>query len=361
VGAFFSWPYLHLRQSGNETTIVPYVKLTIMGMNITKPIASLSLDLDNKWSYMKTHGDSGWEAYPSYLEIVVPRVLRFLKDRNLTITFFIVGRDAVLQKNQDVLKAIADAGHEMGNHSYHHEPWLHLYSPAQVDAEITRAEDAIENATGQRPVGFRAPGYSLSRATLTVLTRKNYLYDASTLPNLLAPLARKYYFKTAEFNAEQRHLRSILGGTLRDALRPIQPYRWKMQSANLIEIPVTTMPLFRTPIHVSYLFGLASFSRNVAYHYFNTALKLCSFTKTAPSLLLHPTDFLGCDDVRELCFIPGMRLPSEEKLEFVSDILRTLSEQFILLNLQQHADRLSELPAVEPTFPLPTVSQQQPV
>ena len=38
-----------------------------------RPIASLSLDLDNKWSYMKTHGDQGWEAFPSYLDAVVPR------------------------------------------------------------------------------------------------------------------------------------------------------------------------------------------------------------------------------------------------------------------------------------------------
>ena len=39
------------------------------------PIASLSLDLDNKWSYMKTHGDPGWEGFPSYLDTVVPRFL----------------------------------------------------------------------------------------------------------------------------------------------------------------------------------------------------------------------------------------------------------------------------------------------
>ena len=49
-----------------------------------KPVASLSLDLDNKWSYMKTHGDSGWDTYPSYLDVVVPRVLAFLKERDLT-------------------------------------------------------------------------------------------------------------------------------------------------------------------------------------------------------------------------------------------------------------------------------------
>src|SRR5262244_1387258 len=97
-------------------------------MNSDKPIASLSLDLDNKWSYLKTHGDTGWESFPSYLNVLVPRVLDFLKARHLTITFFIVGQDAALDKHHELLQAIAAAGHEIGNHSFRHEPWLHLYS-----------------------------------------------------------------------------------------------------------------------------------------------------------------------------------------------------------------------------------------
>src|SRR5215510_7106581 len=64
-------------------------------MQTNKPIASLSLDLDNQWSYMKTHGDPGWDSFPSYLDILIPRVLHFLQEWNLTITFFIVGQDAV--------------------------------------------------------------------------------------------------------------------------------------------------------------------------------------------------------------------------------------------------------------------------
>ena len=38
-----------------------------------KPAASISLDLDNLWSYLKTQGAPGWESYPSYLDQVVPR------------------------------------------------------------------------------------------------------------------------------------------------------------------------------------------------------------------------------------------------------------------------------------------------
>ena len=51
-----------------------------------RPLCSLSLDLDNLWSYLKTHGEAGWDEYPSYLDVVVPRVLKFLADRRLKIT-----------------------------------------------------------------------------------------------------------------------------------------------------------------------------------------------------------------------------------------------------------------------------------
>src|SRR3954447_2743061 len=94
---------------------------------LMKPIASLSLDLDNKWSYLKTHGDRGWESYPSYLDVVVPRFLGMLKELGLRITVFVVGQDAACTSNRDALSAISASGHGIGNHSFHHEPWLHLY------------------------------------------------------------------------------------------------------------------------------------------------------------------------------------------------------------------------------------------
>ena len=138
-------------------------------MNTHKPLASLSLDLDNQWSYMKTHGDPGWESFPSYFDILIPRVLHFLQEWNLTITFFIVGQDAVFDKNREALGAIAAAGHEIGNHSFHHQPWLHLYTEQQIEDELARTEEYLERVTGQRPLGFRGPGFSLSTATLQVL------------------------------------------------------------------------------------------------------------------------------------------------------------------------------------------------
>lgn len=318
-----------------------------------KPIASLSVDLDDKWSYMKIHGDRGWETLPSYLDVLVPRVLEFLKARNLTVTFFIVGQDAALKKNHSILRSIADAGHEIGNHSFHHEPWMHLYSREEIETEITLAEEHIEGATGQKPRGFRGPGYSLSQAMLRQLVRRGYQYDASTFPNLLTPLARAYYFATAEFTPDQKRQWQASGGTLRDTLRSVKPYLWRLDNGTLVEIPVTTLPVLKVPMHVSYLVCLRLFGRNLALQYFNAALRLCQLTHTRPSIVLHPTDFLGCDDTKDLSFIPGMSLPSEKKLEFVSDVLQRLSGEFTVLTLHEHAcfaADVSDLPVVEPSF-----------
>ena len=80
-----------------------------------KPIASLSLDLDNKWSYMKTHGDAGWDKYPTYLDLVVPRFLKVLHERDMKMTVFIVGQDAAREENFEALASISAAGHEIGN------------------------------------------------------------------------------------------------------------------------------------------------------------------------------------------------------------------------------------------------------
>src|SRR5450755_1973924 len=213
----------------------------------TKPFASISLDLDDKWTYMKTHGDPNWTTYPSYLQTVVPRILTFLKERGLRITFFVVGQDAALEEKQPILRSIADAGHEIANHSFRHEPWLHLYSKDELNRELELAEHWIEIATGQKPNGFRGPGFSVSNTVIEALVSRGYRFDASTLPTFIGPIARLYYFLTATLDATQREERSRLFGSYKDGLRPLKPHYWQTLAGPLLEMPVTTMPLLRTP------------------------------------------------------------------------------------------------------------------
>lgn len=320
-------------------------------MPTPKPIASVSLDLDNKWSYLQIHGDRGWETFPSYLDMVVPRVLKFLKARDLTISFFVVGQDAALEKNHAALASIAAAGHEIGNHSFHHESWMHLYNETQVEKEIGQAAATIERVTGQRPRGFRGPGFSLSPTMLQVLARHGYLYDASTFPTFLGPLARTYYFMTTKLSAEERRKRKALFGSFRDGFQSLKPYRWHLPTGELIEIPVTTMPGCKVPTHASYILYLSTFSPMVALAYFRTALTICRLTGTQPSFLLHPLDFLGGDDVTELSFFPAMGLAHEKKLMVIGAVLDMLAQQFSLLTLRQHAQQVAydvALPVITP-------------
>jgi hypothetical protein len=326
-------------------------------MPTPKPIASVSLDLDNKWSYLRIHGDQGWELYPSYLDIVVPRILQFLKVRDLTISVFIVGQDAALEKNHSALASIAAAGHEIGNHSFHHESWMHLYDEVRVEEEISRAAEAIERVTGQRPRGFRGPGFSLSPTILQVLARHGYLYDASTFPTFLGPLARAYYFMTTKLSDEERDKRKALFGSFCDGFQSLKPYRWHLPAGELIEIPVTTMPGCKVPIHVSYILYLSVFSPMVALAYLRAALALCRLSGTQPSLLLHPLDFLGVDDVTDLSFFPAMGLAHEKKLRVVGAVFDMLAQQFSLLTLRQHAQHVAydvALPVITPRVrPIP--------
>lgn len=303
---------------------------------------SLSLDLDNKWSYLKTHGSNKWETFPSYLDIVVPRILDFLSQRNLSITFFIVGQDAALEKNHSALQMIPTAGHEIANHSFNHEPWLHLYTKDQINTELENAESAIEAATGIRVKGFRGPGFSLSTSTLEVLKERNYDYDATSFPNILNPLARAYFFAKSNLTPEQKKQRKALFGTFSDAFRPVKPYEWKMQAGSLIELPVTTMPIFKVPIHFSYLVYLASFSPLLARMYTRFAITLCRLTRTEPSLLLHPLDFMGREDDSDLAFFPAMNMATSKKIDLMNGFFDLLEAHFDPMPIGKYVEQLKE-------------------
>jgi hypothetical protein len=300
-------------------------------------LASLSLDLDNEWAYLRTRGDAAWQAYPSYLDVVVPRILDVLAKRGLRITVFVVGQDAALRGNRDALGSISAAGHEIGNHSMRHEPWLHLYALEELERELEESERCIEAVTGQRPTGFRGPGFSLSRAVLQLLARRGYRYDASTLPSFLGPIARAYYLATARPDAEQRKKVGQLFGTWAEGLRPLNPYRWDVGSATLLEMPVTTFPVIRAPIHLSYVMYLAGISRALARAYFGAALWACRLRGVEPSILLHPLDFLGGEDVASLRFFPSMELKASFKIGVVEWCLERMQRQFAVVSLGEHA------------------------
>jgi len=310
-------------------------------MSKKKPIASISLDLDNQWTYMKIHGDEGWDKYPSYLHIFVPHVLDVLDELNLKITFFIVGKDTESEDNNKYLRMITERGHEVGNHSYHHESWLQTYSYEKIEKEIREAEEAIEKVTGQRTTGFRGPGFSWSKDLLKVLESRGYKFDASTLPTYLGPLARMYYFKKSDLSKEEKKARKELFGKFSEGFRKLKPYKWDLgEGKSITEIPVTTMPIFKLPFHLSYLIYLGNISMPLMKFYLNTAIRMCKITNTPISFLLHPLDLIGGDQITQLAFFPGMNVSSSKKVEVFKNVIGLLQKNYDVVNMSKHWEKM---------------------
>jgi len=311
-------------------------------MTKKKPIASISLDLDNQWSYMKIHGDEGWDKYPSYFDIFIPHILDVLDELELKITFFIVGKDTETEDNRKYLRMITEKGHEVGNHSYYHESWLQTYSYDKIEKEIIDAEDSIFEATGQRTRGFRGPGFSWSNDLLEVLKKRNYLFDASTLPTWLGPLARYYYFMKSDLPKEEKQARKELFGKFSDGLRPNKPYYHQLKDeSKLLEIPVTTIPILRVPFHLSYLIYLSGISPVLMKLYLSVAIFLCKITRTKPSYLLHPLDLIGGDKIKSLAFFPGMNIATEQKVKVFRYTLKKLKYNYKVLPMLAFSNEIA--------------------
>src|SRR5262249_48569840 len=146
------------------------------------------------------------------------------------------------------LKAAHRTGCEVGNHSQKHLYALSRAPLEEVEREVSQAEEAILIATGERPVGFRAPGYALSATLYQVLERRAYRYDASVFP------AVPYYFAKAAvlvaMRATGRSSRAVLDHpSVLQAPRvpyfpdPEHPYR--RGRGKLLELPMTVIPWVR--------------------------------------------------------------------------------------------------------------------
>ncbi len=154
----------------------------------------------------------------------------------------------------------------------------------------------------------------------------------------MGPVSRLYYFLTSGLSRSERQERDGLYGTWKDGFQNLKPHLLDLEDGRrLLEIPVTTMPFFRLPIHASYLLYLATYSPALSRFYFRLALWLCRLTRTAPSFLLHPTDFLGSDDAPEMSYFPAMNQTSSWKVARTREFLEILNAHFKIVTMKQHA------------------------
>ena len=107
------------------------------------------------------------------------RVVNLLDQFNIPATFFIPAVSLILQPQ--MVEVIQAAGHhEFGVHGWIHE--LNTSLPAETERELViRATDYLEQVTGRRPVGYRAPSWNFSPNTLDIVRAQGFLYDSSLM------------------------------------------------------------------------------------------------------------------------------------------------------------------------------------
>jgi peptidoglycan/xylan/chitin deacetylase (PgdA/CDA1 family) len=203
-------------------------------------LAALSVDLDEIPCYAAIHGlrvPSGSEH--AIYDHAVARLEALFASEGIPATFFAIGSDLAREENRATLKRLHDAGHEIASHSESHLYDLTRRDDATIEREIARAEASIEGAVGERPVGFRAPGYTITDAVLGHLTQRGYLYDSSVFPCLAY-----YAAKAAAISAialAGRQSRSIVDHP-RVLRAPADPYRigarYPERGAGLLELPI---------------------------------------------------------------------------------------------------------------------------
>lgn len=123
-----------------------------------------------------------WSALPSRVSDSTRRLLDLFDERAHRATFFSLGW--VADRQPQLLREIADRGHEVACHGYGHE-LVYEIGPDRFRADLKRARRSIEDATGVQVTGYRAPSYSITHDSLwalDILCEEGFLYDSSIFP-----------------------------------------------------------------------------------------------------------------------------------------------------------------------------------
>ncbi|MDZ7279957.1 polysaccharide deacetylase [Pantoea eucrina] len=124
-------------------------------------------------------------------EVGAPRLLKMFAEQQLRTTWFIPGHSIETFPSQ--MKAVVDAGHEIGIHGYSHENPIAM-TPAQEEAVLDRSIELVTQLSGKRPTGYVAPWWEFSNVTNELLLKKGIKYDHSLMHNDFHP----YYVRVGD-------------------------------------------------------------------------------------------------------------------------------------------------------------------
>ncbi len=110
------------------------------------------------------------------------QVLSLLKEKSQRATFFVLGE--IAEAFPQVVKEIREEGHEVASHGYHHR-LIYEMSPEEFRKELRISLRILEDITGEKVLGFRAPSWSITTQSLwalKILEEEGLIYDSSIFP-----------------------------------------------------------------------------------------------------------------------------------------------------------------------------------
>ncbi|HOO56119.1 MAG TPA: polysaccharide deacetylase family protein [bacterium] len=228
---------------------------------------AVSIDLDPIDHYLSCRGFS--PLAETNLNAVydegIPGFISLFEEYDIKATFFVVGKDALIEKNSELIRLLHNSGHEIANHSMDHRLDLYKLNKDELRKQIVSADTILSEIIQEPLAGFRAPGWNISPAIFDVLEELDYKYDSSVMPGPWIPFYR------AANNILNR-------GTTPENFReqktfppaPDQPYfpgqyqLWKKGNRSVLEIPCGVSPGLRIPFYGTARITLGETVHNLA-------------------------------------------------------------------------------------------------
>ena len=261
---------------------------------------ALSVDVEDWFhvgAFERTISRSSWDGLTHRVERNTDAVLALFAEAGVSATFFTLGW--VAERYPALMRRIAEAGHEVASHGYDHARVFTL-SPEAFRADLRRSRALLEDASGQRVTGYRAPSFSIDHRTPWahgILAEEGYRYSSS-----VAPIRHDHYGWPE---------------SPRFAWRPVA-------GRELLELPVTTAEFGGRRLAA----GGGGFFRLLPYGFSRWAIRQVNGREQRPAILyFHPWE-IDPDQPRVAGAPLRSRLRHYSNLSVMADKLRRLTADF---------------------------------
>lgn len=261
---------------------------------------ALSVDVEDWFhvgAFERTISRSSWDELTHRVERNTDAVLALFAEAGVSATFFTLGW--VAERYPALMRRIAEAGHEVASHGYDHAR-VFTMSPEAFRTDLRRSRALLEDASGQRVIGYRAPSFSIDHRTPwahAILAEEGYRYSSS-----VAPIRHDHYGWPE---------------SPRFAWRPVA-------GSDLLELPVTTAEFGGRRLAA----GGGGFFRLLPYGFSRWAIRQVNGREKQPAIIyFHPWE-IDPDQPRVAGAPLRSRLRHYSNLSVMADKLRRLTADF---------------------------------